>query len=117
MLKNNNGNENAVVLEGPNTWNKPSEVKVETVAEAPKPKRIRASVLTGSAIPCGSGCFQTADGSMWLGRPSPEAVSEAKRIAAALDTHSRLRSECIEFLNYCGIECRWCDEHQVLELR
>ena len=38
------------------------------------------SFVSGTAIPCGSGCFQTACGSYFLGKPSLESIQEARSL-------------------------------------
>lgn len=57
-------------------------------------------ILSGHAVPCGSGMFQTADGAFFLGAPSKEAVSEAKRLAKQKKTPLAVKNACQEFLAY-----------------
>lgn len=66
----------------------------------PSRSNVLNSILSGTATECGSGCFQTADGSTFLGRPSPESVSEAKRLLAEPEMHARIKAQCKEFLQY-----------------
>lgn len=64
--------------------------------------KVLKSILTGEAIPCGSGMFQTADGSQFLGKPSEAAIEEAKRLVLDETVSRMIQDACIDFLLYIG---------------
>lgn len=74
------------------------------------------SILKEEAVSCGSGCFQDATGSYFLGKPSKESILEAFKLMNDKKTKPLVVRKVMEFLTYVfDGDIRYCTEHERLE--
>ena len=58
------------------------------------------AVINGTAIECGSGCYQDSEGQRFFGRMSPEGIEEAIRILDDARIKKGIRRICKRVIEY-----------------